>query len=85
MGHIGIVETPYGDISLKNTKWRETWSFFPRRCIFTQKWMNPFTKIMYGKKFVSTSFGLDPQGKIVYEYYWTTPKEFTLQKLKGNT
>lgn len=85
MGNIGIVETPYGNISLSDTKWRETWSFWPRKCIFTSERIAPFTKIMHGKRFVCSSLGHDPQGKIVHEYYWATSKALVIHILKGKT
>ena len=60
-------------LSFNNTTWKETRSIFFRKCLFSQQWMLPFTKIVKGVRILRYS----------KEVFWVEPAEFTMQKLKG--
>ena len=67
-------------ISLNNTSWKETWSFFPRWCTFSEVPIRPFTKVMKGtRRIVNQGYrsGYSP----TVQTYWALPNELLLYKL----
>ena len=79
---MGYVTSYFGDITLSGREWDEPVMLFPHKCLFTGKWLMPFTKVCRSR--VSTMHG--PTSILYMEYvaYWSTPSEVIMQTLKGN-
>jgi hypothetical protein len=64
--------------ALSEFTWKKTWTFWPRKCVKTQKRMRMFSTAYKGQRVIGAG------GELILLVGWLTPGAYMFEKLKGH-